>query len=81
MFESDNDDLYDGDFGEDDDEKPRILINYKLTSISGSVSGLKKPTTKQVRQTKESRDKAKQNAPVPEPKPQHNFVAARQNVY
>jgi hypothetical protein len=46
LFESDNDDLYDGDFGEDDDERPRILINYKLSSVQGSVSGLKKPTTK-----------------------------------
>jgi hypothetical protein len=37
-------------------------------------SGIKQPTaSKVVRQTKESRT-AKQSVPVPEPKPQHNFV-------
>jgi hypothetical protein len=49
LFESENDDLYDGDFAEDDEEKPRILISYRLSSVTGHSSGLKKPTTKQVR--------------------------------
>lgn len=82
LFESADDDLYDGDFGEDDLERPRILLNYKLSTTSSDASGLKKPTTvtKQIRQTKQNRQLTKQTAPIPEPKPQHNFVPSRAQI-
>jgi hypothetical protein len=56
LFESAEDDLYDGDFSEDDSERPRIRVNYKL-STSTSESQLKKPTasSKTIRQTKQTR--------------------------
>jgi hypothetical protein len=75
LFDFVEDDEYDGDLGEDDEERPRILVNYKLTNSTQTVthpkSGLQKPTV--TRKTKEAR-----NNPVPEPKPVHNFKAPTQ---
>lgn len=41
MFDFIEDDEYDGDLGEDDEEKPRIQVSYKLTNSKQEVTNPK----------------------------------------
>ena len=34
LFEHEHDDLYDGQLGEQDDEQPRILLDYTITATA-----------------------------------------------
>lgn len=37
IFDSLNDDVYDGDFAEDDDENPRILVEFKVSENQNAL--------------------------------------------
>lgn len=72
LFDFIEDDEYDGDLTEDDEEQPKILLNFKVTSLGAQPSGLKKPTatraswvTKDTRTVNQAKGEIKQHNYVP----------------